>query len=225
MTGAPPPSSRITVTAVLAMVACAGVAVGFYLPWFGMSVDVRQATGVTQAQLDRYIEESKADARVAGVCRRVAAGDLLSGTEWVTFFEWALSREGSFQPEEARALRLVLAVLKGLPWFAAALAAWALLHRLRAMPSPLLALLILLGLAFGVTGGLLWVGASVQAKEELQANPLLFGMGLRVVTCGGLLALLCGIFGVRLRNLLPTYLLALLLAASGGVAAYWMIHG
>ncbi len=209
--------------AVLALFGSLAIVAAFFLPWIGMTDDVRRELNLSRPDLERMEREIKAqtgDERAGRAMRLLLDGGSPNGLDWVALLGFVVRRadDEALAPRERRVFEVSLDALRALPWVAGGLALLLLLLRLRPMAAPLLACLFAVGLVLGGLGGLLWLGASQKAKEAAGQGELL-GLGLKLMAGGGGAVFLASLFGVRAENWWKAYLLGLLLVAGMATAA------
>ncbi|MGQ0612363.1 MAG: hypothetical protein ACT4PV_01235 [Planctomycetaceae bacterium] len=223
-----PPPAGASLMAVLALLGSLAIVAAFFLPWIGMTDEVRRELSLSRPDLERMEREVKAETggeRAGRATRLLLDGGSPNGLEWVAILGFVVRKadDQALAPRERRVFQVSLGSLRALPWIAGGLALLLLLLRLRPMAAPLLACLFAVGLVLGALGGLLWLGASQKAKEAAGQGELL-GFGLKLLAGGGGAVFLASLFGVRATNWWKAYLLGLLLIAGMATAAVMYIR-
>jgi hypothetical protein len=207
--------------ALLGCAGCAAIAVSWFLPWLALGDGERRDLGVGQGDI-RALEDAarergpEAEAVVALV-RSLRAGEPATGREWLSLFAFAVdhaSAREDLEPREERVFRASHLFLAALPWVAGALALLLLADRLRRLGAPAIAGLFTVGLVLGGLGGLVWLGASLHARERAAENVAHLGVGLKVLAAGGLACFLAALFGVSARTWWRGWGLGVLLSAA-----------
>jgi hypothetical protein len=206
-----------SITAVLGLVGCAAIAAGWFLPW----TTHQQSAGALDLprheleRLDRELAARGEGEALRGAVRRLIEGRAISGRDWAALVAYHVehAESGTRTEKEQRSWRVATTILSVLPWVAGALALGILATRLRPLPAVLLGPLLALGLVVVGFFGLLALGASENARESASQDPFGLGPGIYAVGGGGLLALVAGLFGVRVSTWWKAWLLALVLVA------------
>ena len=213
------PAARTSFMTVLAFLGLVAMAAGWFLPWIA-KIDVG---GISMSRADLETLEANAKKEgvsesVTAVAKRMLANEAVSGRDLAVLGEYRIDKEGaSIDPKERRGWTVALAVLTYGPWVLGAIALLLLLGRLQKPSFPVLTLVLSVALLVGGFAGLLWLGASVKAKEGDATEPLVLGIGIYAIALGGAAALLGGLFAVRSSNWWKAYLLTIIVV----VAAVW----
>lgn len=222
------PGPRVAVTSVLGFLACVGILVGWFLPWFSLSAQGRKETSfLTRRDAERMEAQlrSKGETdRAVAALKRLLEDKPLDGRDWTAVADSQLrnAEPGDITPENRRVFEAILVVLVALPWLAAAVGILIAFGRFRPMPSPVLALLFTMGCVVAGLGGLLVAGASEAARKEATSNFDVLGLGIQVVAISGVAAMLFALFGMRRSNWGRTLFLCLL--GLGAVIAAFVRH-
>jgi hypothetical protein len=217
------PRAPLSFATIFAFLGLLAMAAGWWLPWVA-ELDVG-GIGVTRSDLERIERDAArqgAPEDVAAAIRRMVASEAVSGTDLALLGRWYVDApESDLEPKERRAWDLGLVVLRWAPWAALGAAALLALARLRKPPAPVLSAVIVLAVLVGGLAGLLWLGASQQAREAVAKNPTVLGAGVHAVTLGGLAALLGACFAVRSSNWWKVHLLAF---ATLAATIWWAVQ-
>lgn len=218
--------------ALVALLACLAIAASWFLPWLALGAAERSDLGVGEGDLrvleDAARKEGPEAEAMLDLVGRLRAGEAATGREWLSLLSFAMesaAARASFEPREERAFRVAYLSLAALPWLAAALALALLLGRLRVMGSLPIACLFALGLLVGGLGGLVWLGASMEARDRAAENLAHLGLGLKALAAGGLACLLSSLLGVTSRTWWRGWGLGLLLAAGLAVGVVLYVRG
>jgi hypothetical protein len=221
---------RVSVGAVVALLGCAAVVASFFLPWLASGTAEQEV--LSPGDL-RAIEESvremgpEAEEAVA-IVTRIRAGEAATGREWHHVLGFVLDHaeaQRDLAEKELRVLRVAHVSLGVLPWMAGLLALALLVGRLRPPASPVIALLFVLGLLIGGLAGLLWLGASIEARENALEDSGMLGAGLKALAVGALACLLGALVGVTRKTWWRGWGLGLLLAAALAVGTVLHVQG
>lgn len=218
--------------ALVAVAGCAALVASFFLPWLALGSAEREDLGVSQGDLRALEEAARSQGKdteaVVALVRRIRDGDPATGREWHQLLGWSLEHaeaRRNLEPREVRAFRAAHTALAALPLVAALLAVLLLLDRLRTMRASVIAVLFVLGLVLGGLGGLLWLGASVQAKEHATQTIALLGFGLKLLATGGLACLIAALFGITRDTWLRAWALGILLSTALVVGTVLYVRG
>ena len=219
----PPPAPGTSFATVLAFLGLLAMAAGWFLPWLA-HVTVG-GLGASKGDLEHLEENAKKEGvpdDVVGVIKRMLANEAVSGHDLATFGRYYLDQQENLEPKERRGWTLGLAVLRWAPWAALAAAVLLALGRLRKPNSLTLTLVLSIALLIGGFAGLIWLGASDEAKKAVEADPKVLGVGIYAIALGGLVAFLGGLLAVRRGTWWKAYLLtiAVVVASVMGAVAY-----
>lgn len=210
-----PGSSRTSFACVLAFVGLLAMAGGWFLPWVA-ELDV-QGMAFSRDDLRRMEDEAKREGipdDVTAVVRSMLEKEAVSGRDLGVVCAYWLDKErerGGIDPKEERGFTIGVAVLRYGPFALAAVAGLLLLRGLRKPAFPVGALVLTAAILVGGFAALVWIGASQTAKESVQQDPRVLGVGVYGIVFGGALAFLGGLFAVRTSTWWKVYLLTILL--------------
>lgn len=208
----PLPSPRHSFATTLAFLGLVAMAVGWFLPWIArLDVD---GMGISEAELRGLEERAKEEGvpeAVIGVVKRMRSNEAVSGRDLSILGDFWIERDAAtLPPKEVRAWTVGLVVMRWTPFVLGAAALFLLLGRLRKPSFPVGALVVALALLVGGFSALMWIGASNNAREAVEKQPQVLGLGIHGIVFGGAAALLGGLFAVRRSTWWQTYLLAIL---------------
>jgi len=217
------PAPRTSFMTVLAFLGLLVMAAGWYLPWLA-HVEIN-GIGASRASLQQLEENAKKEGipdDVTAVIKRMLANEAVSGSDLSTFGRYYVDKQDDLTPKDRRGWTLGLAVLRFAPWAAVAAAVLLALGRLRKPGFLTLTLVLSIAILIGGFAGLLWLGASEQAKDAVTTDPKVLGVGIYAIALGGLAAFLGGLFAVRTCTWWKAYLLtiAVVVGAVVGAVAY-----
>ncbi len=224
-----PTVRRFSIWALVACLGCAAIGTSTFLPWLALGERQREDLGVSEGDL-RALEEAAAGAgaeatEAVALLQRLRRGAAATGREWLSLIRWSLAHaeaRQTLEPREQRVFNVSAWALGVLPFLGGGLALALLLDRWRSLTSWALGLLLVQGLLLGGLAGLVWLGASVHARERGAQNAGHVEIGLHLLALGGGACLLAALFGVTRRTWWRGWGLGLLLGAvvSFGVTAY-----
>lgn len=194
----PTDAPSLSIATLLAFVGLLAIAAGWFLPWLAR-IDVG-AVGLSRADLERLDANAKRDGvpeRVTEVARRMLENHAVNGNDLAILGQHFVGEAKDLPPRERRGWTLGLATLRWAPWAAAAAALGLLLGRLRKPGALALAFALTVAILVGGFAGLMWLGASEQAKDAVADDPRVLGLGIHAIALGGLTALLAGLFAMR----------------------------
>lgn len=216
-----PGASRTSFATVLAFVGLLAMAGGWFLPWVA-DLDV-QGMAFSRDDLRRMEDEAKREGipdDVTAVVRSMLEKEAVSGRDLGVVCAYWLDKErerGAIDPKEERGFTIGVAVLRYGPFVLAGVAGLLLLRGLRKPSFPVGALVLTAAILVGGFAALLWIGASQTAKESVQQDPRVLGVGLYGIVFGGALAFLGGLFAVRTSTWWKVYLLTIVLVVGSVV--------
>jgi hypothetical protein len=226
-----------SLTALIGLLACAAILVGYFMPWTGNSPAVEDGLAMSKTDLAREAAKLKAKGGPEGnPGKRLAEGAQLTGSEWAQVLD-DFEESADLNEKQQRALAAAHVGVRLLPFVAAALALLLLLlsippkkamraglgpiaavlaiAHLRFVAGLLLIVVMAMGVVVSVIAFLLWRGASAgEASEGV-------GRGVQLMVAGGGVAFASQFLGYgpgRLRALLFAILLVVAL-----VIAYFVL--
>lgn len=210
---APPP--RTSLWAVVGLLGCLAVVVGFFLPWMTLTKEVRDQLKLSKADLEAAKAQVKAntdDERVAEVAKKLLANEPVGGPDWIVILRHEMQKDGGPKSEkDRRSQNVMMGWLQATAYAAGALALLILLARARALSAPVLAMLAVVGALYGGPALYGWLVAARRSAEDVAADQVTIGLGAQAVAGGGCAMVLAGLFGVRRKNWWLAYLFILLL--------------